>query len=190
MNKLTNIFKKVIILMTLIFFLVIGYNAILYFEESNYLYYITKHPEYIHWFVVIILFTFIITIFKIIDKSNDKKRKILKYAFLLLLIIGQLIILIDINVTPTTDSYMVTEQARSLAFGIDKTIDYTSTVYFQAYTNNNFCVLLVMLLTKFFNIFNLVNNTNYLTLFNIVLIDISIILVYKTAKVIKEIILL
>lgn len=185
MNKLTNVFKKAIILLTLIFFLVIGYNAILFFDESNYLYYITKHPEYIHWFVVIILFAFIITIFKIIDKLNDNKKKILKYVLLLLLIIGQSIILIDINVTPTTDSYMVIEQARALAFGIDKTIDYTSTVYFQAYTNNNFCVLLVILLTKFFNIFNLVNNTNYLTLFNIVLIDISIILVYKTAKVIK-----
>ena len=185
MSKLINIFEKSIIWMTLTFFLVIGYNAILYNDISTYLNSVTSHSEYVYWLVSFVLLLLIIVIFKIIDKLTNRKRKILKYALISFLVIIQFIMLIDVSTVSMTDPYIVNDQARALAFGLEETLDYTSTTYFEAYSNNNFCVLLVILLTKFFSIFNLVNNTEYLVLFNIILIDLSIILVYKVAKILK-----
>lgn len=186
MIKLINKIRKLIVLTTLILFLVIGYNAIMYTDMSDFLNSVTNHSEYIYWSISLGLGLFIIILFKFIDKFSIKKKRILKYSLILFLVLLQLIMLVDLNFVQVTDAYLVNDQARALAFGLDKTLDYKSTVYFVAYSNNNFCVLLTILLTKLFSVFNLANYNNYLVLFNIFLIDLSIFLTYRIAKEVKN----
>lgn len=176
---------KIIVFITLMFFWVIFYNALLFTDMSEYLNSIIKHTEYIYWFGVIILGGMLLVLFKFISTASSKKRKYLKYGLILLLLFLQIFMLVDLNFLQVTDAYLVNDQARALAFGIDKTLDYESTVYFTAYSNNNFCVLLVMLLTKLVGILNLTNYNNYLVLFNILMIDLGIFFTYKIALEVK-----
>ena len=186
MNNIIEKFKKIIIIISILFFIIIFYNALLYTDKSFYINSITKHSEYIYWGLSFILFSFLLAIFKCIDKWDNKKKTFFIVAILSILFIVQFILLIDVKTTQVTDPYLINDQARAIVLGIDKIVDYNSSNYFLQYSNNNFCLLLVIMITKLFKFLHINLFNNYLVLFNIFMIDLSIILSYKYAKRLKN----
>ncbi len=179
MAKHLNTFIKTSIVFTIIPFIIITYNALMNTDVGFFLNNITLHPEYIFWFLTILIFLFTIVIFKFISKWDNKKKRILKYILVCIILIIQAVLLLDIHPIFLTDSYMVIDQGQAIALGIDKIVDYNSTFYWEIYSNNNLFLLIVIILTKLFNF------SNYLVLINTILIDLSIFFTYKVAKKLK-----
>ncbi len=180
MGKYLNIFIKTGIMLTIIPFIVIVYNALMNTDTGFFLNNITTHPEYIFWFVTILIFLLVVVIFKFINKWNNKKKRILKYALIGTLLLIQTILILDIHPIFVTDSYRVIDQGMAIADGLDKIVDYNSTFYFQIYSNNNLFLLIVIMLSKIFNF------SNYLVLFNTIFIDLAVFLTYKVAQKLKD----
>ena len=68
MGKYLNAFIKTGVMLTIIPFIVIVYNALMNTNTGFFLNNITTHPEYIFWFVTLLIFLFVVVIFKFINK--------------------------------------------------------------------------------------------------------------------------
>lgn len=186
MDKIIKLFMKMVIAITLMFLIVIFYNALLLNHYTEYLNSIVNKSEYIYWFVAGFLFFIIYVLFRYVDNVDLKKIKKLKWLLVFILIIGQFILLVDCHFIQITDPYICIDQAKAIAMGIEKHVDYTSTTYFVQYANNNFFVLLVVYITKLFKFFNIIDYDNYMVLINTIMINLSIFVLYKISVKVKD----
>ncbi len=185
MPKYLNILIKTGIMLTIIPFIIITYNALLNTDVGFFLSNFSKRPTYIFWFVTILIFLFVIVIWKLINKWDDKKKRILKYIMISILLIIQFILILDIYPIFNADSYIVLDQGEAIANGIDKIVDYESTFYWEIYSNNNFFLLIIILFYKFLNLIHLSSYSNFIIILNALLIDMAVYFTYKVAKKLK-----
>ena len=76
-----------------------------------------------------------------------------------------------------TDSYVAEDEAVAIATNIQNKIDVSNTPYFQNYSNNNFYVVISILLGRLFKLCHIDYNLGY-TIFNTIMIDLGILLTY------------
>jgi len=184
--KFINVFKKIITTVTIVFCSTILYYSCLYTKNIPKISKMLRSPYILFIFVVIVLILILIALFKYIDKLTKSKEKLFKYILFSILILGQILILLIYDVVQITDSYYITDQAISLANGIEKTINYNFYDYFVNISNNNTLLLLLTLIIKILNIFSLQNYSLGIAVVNAVFINLSIYFIYKSAKEIKN----
>lgn len=130
----------------------------------------------------IALMIIIFAIFKLLNRCSKKTLTIITISIFAFIIILQTFISFKFNIHFVTDSYMINDQALSIAKGINKGID-TTNLYYYYISNNNFIVIFLALIYKILLFFGITNYVAILTLFNALLIDLSIFFVYKTLKI-------
>ena len=78
MNKLIKVFMRLIIIISIIFFLIITYQSLFYLKDANYLLKTVNKYYIVLWLFSLFLFLLIAIINRLIDKSYAKKLKIVK----------------------------------------------------------------------------------------------------------------
>ena len=185
MNKLIKVFMRLIIIISIIFFLIITYQSLFYLKDANYLLKTVNKYYIVLWLFSLFLFLLIAIINRLIDKSYAKKLKIVKIILLVLLLFGQIVIIKAINPVQITDSYIVNDQAISIAEGLEKKVDVVANSYFSKYSNNNGCLVLTIYIAKFLKIMK-IDYTMGFTIFNTIMIDLGILFTYLIGKKVKN----
>lgn len=127
--------------------------------------------------VIYIAFIVIAIILKNKIKVNLKLNKIIKYLFIILIFVFQIIYANMIYRDIGFDCGLVVNTAIDMANGT-----FTNTEYFSKYSNNIFLLLILEIIFKFLNLFNMNNYLLIAVIFNIIIIDIAIIFIYLTSK--------
>lgn len=118
-----------------------------------------------------------------INKMSNRTIKIFIAIAIGVLLTGEIIIGYNFQVTPTTDSYMICEQALLLAKGqVEQIGQGLDSVYFTVYTNNNFLVILLSYFFKALLAFGVEDIIIPLTILNSVFINLSIWLSFLFVK--------
>ena len=172
--KLKRIFSKSVLFTLLLFMIYIFYYALTRISDrATFLNrYVENEMLLIGFGAILILSCFLFLCSKI-EKMNSAKIKIAISVAAVLIVIGQIVVINNFPVTPTTDSYMVSDQALALAKGIRNQIDINS-FYFSVYSNNNFTVILLSFLYRVLLFFNISNFNTANLVFNAICIDIGI----------------
>lgn len=180
--KIKNIFSKCVLFILLLFMVYIFYysltqisDRVAFFKE-----YVENETLLVGVAAIIIVSLFLFMYHKI-EKMNSIKIKIAIGVAVILMFVGQVFIITNFPVTPTTDSYMVCDQALALAKGKIDQIDVES-FYFSVYSNNNFTVILLSYLYRILLAFNITNINMANLFFNAVCIDVGILFSFLTIK--------
>lgn len=185
MIKALNRFRKIIIILSISLFSIILYSALLNVGSSKYLNRVFNNSHIIYWIGTFLLLAFVIVMHRVIQKVNIKKLKYITLAEVIILLFCQIFIITTINPVQVTDSYLINDQAASIASNIDDQVDYTFSSYFKRYSNNNFCLLITVYLSKFFKFIN-IDYTLGLTIFNTIMIDLSLLFGYLIFRKIRD----
>ena len=182
MINIYNKFKNIINAFLLIFLCIILFSTITNVSGLNFFNGINKN----YMIILNVLFTiiFIFTL-NLINKKliiSDKSLTIIKYLAFLLLVIIQILLIINFDVKPMTDSYAIIDQANAIVNNVTSKIDYNFYHYFEIYKNNNFYLLLTIYLIKIFKFIKIVNPITGMIIFNTIMIDLSIIITYLLTK--------
>ncbi len=184
MKKITGVFTKTIIVLTIFFFLIILYDAL--FETDDTLYIIKQfnNSYIIYWFASILIMLFFNCLNDFINKSDIKRLKIVKILLVVLLFIGEIFIITSFNPVQKTDPFHVNDQAISIGLGEESHVsnDYN---YFKHYSNNNGCLVLSIYLVKVFKTLNIDFSTGF-AIFNAIMINLGILFTYLLARNIKD----
>ena len=184
MKKYINIFCKAIVLLMVIFILIILAGS--FMTTVNFSYLKSKKILIPIYFVAsMILLGLIMILNNIINKSNNKRMKIIKIISVVLILIGQIFIISMFKPVQVTDSYVAEDEAVAIATNIQNKIDVSNTPYFQNYSNNNFYVVISILLGRLFKLCHIDYNLGY-TIFNTIMIDLGILLTYLISKKVKD----
>ena len=171
MEKIKNIFKKTLLisLSAMLFWIVL--NAILNYDVIVYKF----NPIILVFGIVLYLCMLIITQKKLIDKIS--KCKILPYIIFALFFILSLIIGINLRLNPSWDMGSV--------FNIAKTYAEQGRLedaYLVSYPNNILLALIYMSMFKFVSLFGVTDFIVVATIFNAIIITLTVILTYYIAK--------
>lgn len=172
--KLKSIFSKSVLLTLFLFLVYIFYYSLTNISDKATFFkkYVENELLLVGFGAVVILAIFLFLCSKI-EKMNSAKIKIAIAVAAALIVLGQLVVINNFPVTPSSDSYMVCDQALALAQGERSQIDMDS-FYFSVYSNNNFTVILLSLFYKIVLFFD-ITNINTVNLFlNAICIDIGI----------------
>lgn len=147
---------------------------------------IAEHPQYAVWSLVFLIFAVLCLVFHLIETGNKKQLRFIQYFSVILLLLGQMVLFVNLDVVHITDDYYVLDQAWALARGLQTQIDTSSTYgYFTIYGNNYFILFLIMRLSKLCDFLHIADTERALVLFNIFLIDLSVFFLYRTAAIQK-----
>lgn len=185
MIKFLNRFRKIIIILSISLFSIILYSSLLKTDSSKYLNKVFTNSYIIYWLGTILLIGIMIIIHRVIKQIDIKKIKYVILIESIALIIGQIFIIKAFYPVQVTDSYLINDQAQSIALNIDKQVDYTYSSYFKRYSNNNFCLLITISLFKLFKFIN-IDYSLGLTIFNTIMIDLAILFCYLIFRKIKD----
>lgn len=185
MIKFLNKFRKIIIILSISLFSIILYSALLKTDSSKYLNRVFENSYIVYWLGTILMIGIMIIIHRVIRQINIKKIKYIILIESIVLIIGQIFMIKAFYPVQVTDSYLINDQAESIALNIDKKVDYSYSSYFKRYSNNNFCFLITIYLFKLFKFIN-IDYSLGLTIFNTIMIDLSILFCYLLFKKIKD----
>ena len=179
-NKIGNYFEKIIIFIGIIFLSIILYGSFFVKSLPNFGTMIARQEILfvLSFFIMILIFLFIN---HKIDNINEKYIKIIKYVSFIFLFVIQIILISNIKIKQTTDPYIILDQAKAIAMGIDNQVDYNLTNYFLMYSNNNLFLIIEIIFSKLFIFFNVLSEEAFIFL-NTILINISILFSYLLAK--------
>lgn len=186
MNKLFNNFKSIINILLLIFLVIILFGSITNINGLSFLSNVNANYMIIINIIFAILFIISINIFNSKFKDNDRLLKIVKYSSFFILIFFQIILIYNFNVKQMTDSYWILDQANAIVNNVSSKIDYSFSAYFSTYNNNNFYLVLTIYLIKFFKLIKVSNILVGFFVFNTIMIDLSIVLLYLLTKKIAD----
>lgn len=177
--ELKRIFTKSIRIILLIMMLFVLYYS-LFSTDSNATYFYKYFENRILIIIVstIILAIYILKAFFDIEKMHFKNVEKMNKILLLGIIFLQIIIIVNFDITPITDNYMVNDQALMLAYNQNTKID-TNIRYFSIYGNNNFMVIIMSMYYKLIFMFGITNYRLAGVVLNTILIDSAIIFTYK-----------
>lgn len=167
-NKSNSIFLFILLVISLVNMLIVKDNVQLKFNYN--IMYLTT-----------IIYTFIIFLFMNIyyNKKSNNQNKILNKILLCIFIIIQLIYAISIRRRIGFDCAVIYGSAVDLING-----SFTNVEYFSMYGNNVFLLLTYEILFRIINLFGLEYYIISQIILNVVIIDISILYIYKTCKII------
>ena len=185
MQKLYNGISKIVILILMI---AVGWMLICAcFRMGRYMPFVKdgfKHPAFPIIVCAIFLAWVIFTIFLKISRCNDKQLNRVVWILFGAMVIIQIAFIYCFRTVQITDAYNVNDQALSLALGQESKISAQNS-YFMSYGNNYFVVVAVRLFYRVLlalGITGLAGQTIAFEIVNAVLIDISVVLAYKTIK--------
>lgn len=184
--RIKNLFYKFIALSTFGVFCYIFYYALTNINSEAAFF--DDHTKNIFLLLLIggaIIVSVICVIFYQIDRLSDRKIFLLIGIFTILFILGELIVCVNFQVTPKTDSYVICDEAMSIAKGSIRYIGEGLDIdYFKVYTNNNFLVIIMSFFFRLLLKFNVGNIPLALNLFNMIILDIGVLL---SCLLVKEI---
>ena len=160
MDKLVLFVKKFILFLLLVPIVVIAFYAVLTMPAGvgN----INNYVDNAKLIIASISFSlFIFTIWFGI-KINKLPIDNYKYGYLILggiLLFIQIVLIVNLDINQTTDAYMIIDQAKAIASGMEVDVD-PANIYFQIYSNNNFALVLLVAFYKILNILKISTNTN------------------------------
>ena len=184
MKRLINLFIKAIKILTIIFCIFILIGTLLKWNNLLLLRQMIKYPILIYLPFSILFGYFLVAINKYIDGLNNKRLRLFKIGLLVVLFLIQFIIIRSFNIPQSTDAYVTNDQAVSITMGLEKKVTTVSNPYFGQYSNNNFYLVLSIFLARLFKTIQLDYNLGFI-IFNILMIDCSILLLCLIGKKIK-----
>lgn len=171
LKKVLNIFNNIFLV---VFSLII--LMILLFNNST----VYGHYNFFLLFLILIIVAIIINIlYKKVMKLEVKNIKRYAIAIFLIILTLQIICAYLFRVSPSWDFEIIYREAMDF----DKTYDY-SRIYFSYYPNNIFLLFIMKIIFSFFH-YILGFNNGFLAIgiiFNIIMIDLAVILTYLTVK--------
>lgn len=185
MKKFVSVFVKGITILTFVLLGIVFLQSI--FNEANLIFTksVFKYPFILYILFSIVFLFLLMCIFKRINKASLKKMKWVKIASVVVLILGQILIIKVFNPVQVTDSYVINNQAISIAEGVEKSVDVPNYPYFGQYYNNNFVLVVSIYLARFFKLIHLDYTLGY-TLFNVLMINVGVLLSYLIGKKVKD----
>lgn len=185
MKKLYDIFKQIILVFLIIFIFIIFIGSIL--NKKGFSFLDTNSTSIVLLTIVAsIILLFIIDLINRLICTNKYCQKYLKYVFLAILIISQIVLIYHFRIQLITDAYVIIDQALAIVNNISSKVDSSFYYYFKIYGNNNFYLYFIMF---FLNLLNLMHISDYLlslVIFNVILVDLSIIFTYLITKKISD----
>lgn len=185
-DMMKNLFEKGIlwILLAMMLIITISSFGIIYGSKTPFISE-WKYPSVI----VVIVSIFLCMLFFCISLQLKllNKKKIFSFQIILwtVLLIGQIWLICNFDVNQVTDAYMIHDQARAIADGIQDKIDVT-TSYFRIYGNNNFSVIFLIAFYKLIHVLGISGESNILLgVLDLVCIDLSIFFLWRTSKLLK-----
>ncbi|MBO4390461.1 MAG: hypothetical protein J5825_06350 [Lachnospiraceae bacterium] len=131
-----------------------------------------------------VILTIFFLLFRLIDRHGEKHHTLLFWGILLVPFIGQLVILFGFDAFQITDSYVVEDQAKALAYGY---MNKLTENYFLMYGNN---YLLMYMLVFIFKVTRFLHVQSYdrfiLAVLNIISLDLALIFEYRTACLLSD----
>lgn len=185
MKNIFNKFMKMSLILSVSFFILVTFKSFFEVSKSKYLTQVLSCPYIIYWFFAILILLILFILNNVINNLSSKKRKIFMIVGIGMLILGQGLIVSIFNQVQITDPYLVNDQAISIAEGLESRVDVTTNSYFRNYSNNNFCFVISIYLVRFFKLIGLKNYNLGFTLFNVLMIDLSILFMYLFCKKLK-----
>ena len=164
MKRIVNLFIKVVTVVSLFFMMSILFLSFINNSDLVAFTNIFKYPVFIYLLFSIPSVYLVLCVNKYIDKA--KKLKWLKILSWALLVLGQLFIIKLFNPVQITDSYVINNQAISIAKGLEKSVNIANYPYFGQYYNNNFVLVVSIYVAKFCKMFY-IDYTLGFTLFNV-----------------------
>ena len=137
-------------------------------------------PYVVNGIIAIAILMLFIGAKRIIEKVSSSKIKYVKIAIIVFIVLGQIFIINSIKSVQVKDAFFVQDSALSIVNN-NSSISENSNGYFSRYSNNNFCLVLTVLLFKMFIKINL-NSTIGFALFNTIMIDLGILFTYLLCK--------
>ena len=185
MKKLYDIFKQIVLIFLIIFIFIIFVGSIL--NKKGFSFLDTGNTAFVLLTLVgAILLLFVIDLINRLICKNKFCQKYLKFVFLAILIISQIILIYHFRVQLITDAYVIIDQALAIVNNISSKVDPSFYYYFKIYGNNNFYLYFVMFFLNLLNIMHISDYLLSLTIFNVILIDLSIIFTYLITKKISD----
>lgn len=154
-------------------------------EYDNFAYYFLKivdQPGYLVAFFTVVLTVVIYVIFKVINGCDEKKLKYIKYASAFVMLVLQIILIATIDIIQKTDPFITNDQALAIAKGTETFVDGNSE-YFKAYGNNYFVAVVTAYFYKFLMFFGISNFNLIFEILNVLMIDLAVIILYRTVKI-------
>lgn len=146
---------------------------------------IMKHSWLFVLFFSLVLGVIVYSVFKAINRCDDKKLKYINYVLILVLLLSQLILIVLVDIVQVTDPFLVNDQALAIAKGKEKFID-SSSDYFASFGNNYFVVVATVYFYKILMFFGISDFNNFFELLNASMIDLTILIMYKTVKLVFD----
>lgn len=155
-----------------------GYSR-LFFEEAN----LSKNI-FLGFTVAVgslVVLLVIWTLFKLIDKLQDKGQKITAVILLVAYSLGLLFVIYNFQTLPIADSFNVHDYAVGMANG---EVDYIDgeTLYFGRYSNNNLIVIVLYYLYSFANMLGISNYVMVASVVNVLMLSGSQVMMYFVIK--------
>ena len=177
---MSKFFRNTINYLLIMFLVIIFIYCLFQNQDLNFL----GNSSYVVFFLTIIisflLFFFIHVLFKRIDKS--KHLKLIRIIAMLFIIVIQVVMISIFDVQQVTDSYSVEDHAYPIAVGLANKVDHSLDDYFVVHSNNNFDLVLNIILIKIIKFIKILKVNVGLEIFALLCIDISLILLYKLAR--------
>lgn len=182
-----NYFKKIVLVLLFASLVFSFYFSLFSLKETSlYVTKIIQNPEYMIFISFVLVALSVLVIFRYMDCFSSGKNRYVKIILWSVLILGQFFVLYMFKTAPRTDSFLVQDQALAIVEKIDSKIDYRSTWYFTRYGNNNFYLIISMWLYKVCKLFHIEDWIRVFAAFNIVLIDLSVFLTCRIARLFSE----
>lgn len=179
MEKIWNLARKSIIGCLGIFIVIIFCYSLV---ESNGIRFNENDigPYVINGIIAIVVLMIFIGMKRIIEKVSSSKVKYIKIAIIVFIVIGQIFVISSIKSVQVKDAFFVQDSALSI-INNNSGISDNSNGYFSRYSNNNFCLVLTVLLFKLFIKISL-DSTLGFAIFNTIMIDLGILFSYLLCK--------
>lgn len=182
MNKLRSMTLKIILLSSFLLcafaFMATLFNTNKY--AAHFLKYINSKPIFILFFSIV-LGIVVYAIFKFINRVKENNLKFLIFVFSFTAILIQICAIVLINISQTTDAFVIEDQALTMAKGLERFIDESSS-YFSTINNNNFLVLFEVYFFKVLSLFGISNFDVAFKILNTIFIDGSVVLFYLCVR--------
>lgn len=186
MDSVYNYFKKLVsISMMGLLAVIIYFSFFTINDAAGYLKKVVEYPQYLLVLASVLVIATIYVVFLYIEACQKKYLKLMVALCAVLLLAGQALVIFSLDITQITDAFIVQDQARAIALGVNKHIDYESIQYFSRYGNNNFLVLLFVWGYKVLDMLHCSNITLPFAVFNAFFIDLGVLLLYKTVSLFK-----
>lgn len=145
-----------------------------------------RHPRLTLGAMILLLFIFLMSAGGWLARATRKQCIVVGIVLTAFILGLQLYFVFGLNIIQNTDAFEVQDQAKAIADGILKSVDYTHTKYFRKYGNNDLYLMICILMYKACNFLHITAWEKAFALFNMFCIDTGVFLSCHILAMLKD----